>query len=207
MSELFIEEKIQRRYFRYLHKKCPDDVLVMNWKGWYEKATNHPSYFYGAFDIAQFSRVIKHGKVVDLILTGYEVKGVRRIFKTKKKAGIKIQTGWRYPRLAEGIDQALALLMQRADYSFLITPTPESEGEKRDLISLRNKFVSHIGLIFANTRRGFTEPDQRLRNKTDLPDKLDALIPLYVSGKYEQKTGLIIRPWARDRASFYRLPH
>ncbi len=209
MSELIIEEKIQRRYFDYLHENYSKDVLVMNWEGWYEKATKHPSYLYGEFDIARFSRVIKDGKVVDLILTGYEVKGVNREWTDKKQEGkmVRVQTGWQYPRLAKGIDQALVLLMERADYSFLVTPTPESEGEKRDLITLRNKFVPHIGLIFADINGGFTKPDeQRPRNETNLDDKLDALIRLYTSGKHEQKNGLFIQPWARDRLSFYHIP-
>lgn len=204
MSELIREENIQKRYYMKLKNKYPNDVLAMNWEGWYEKELidksldpkhkgKHLTPFYGEFDIIRFSRIVKNGKAVDLLLYGYEVKGVNGD-ETK---------GWRYPRLGEGLDQAAVLLMQNVDYSFLVTPRPERRDYDEILIQLRDKYIPQVGLIFAEIDGAFTETDQRPRNGTDMQKKIDMVVGLQTSGKCK-KGSLIPQLWGRTTSRFYQ---
>ncbi len=70
----------------------------------------------------------------EVLLTGYEVKGFER--KTERP-----------PPFAEGLDQALVLL-QGADFAYLVHPEPETEEDKRALRELCDRFSPSVGLIF-----------------------------------------------------------
>jgi hypothetical protein len=86
------------------------------------------------FDVAVFQRQTVSG-VHNLILTGFEIKGF-----SKKPA--------RAPAFAEGLDQAIVLLGQGADYSYLVHPDPEIEGHKFAMRDLCARFAPLVGLIF-----------------------------------------------------------
>jgi hypothetical protein len=138
MSEVLIipESSLRRQLFDYL-TKYSDDLVVEMWKGWWIKAggqkQQHP--FHREFDIAVFKKTEYH-----LTLTGYEIKGTR-------KRGTQVFP----PPFGAGLDQALTLLLQGADYSYLVTPGLSDQWTERDfatpLAELCHQFTM-VGLIF-----------------------------------------------------------
>lgn len=208
MSEALVEEDIQRRYYNLLKDQYHDDALVMNWDGFWEKIGQinkkqdslhfgpRKSPFYSEFDIARFHRVLLNGKY-RLELYGYEIKGVTRDQLKKER--------WRYPRVTSGLDQALTLHFQEADYSYLVTPRPEKEDHEKFLLDFRKKFTPKVGIIFAEIKGSFTEMISASRFRTNRTKKEDNLIRLIVNGAYK-KNSLYAHEWCRDRTKFQLPP-
>ena len=106
------EEQIQDKlFFEILPKRYPDSLTVKNWMGWSYRAKGErkeQTRFYREFDVALFERKTQAG-IHSLVLTGFEIKGFE-------------QESGKLPAFAEGLDQALVLLHQGADYSYLVHP-------------------------------------------------------------------------------------
>jgi hypothetical protein len=131
------EEEIQDKlFFEILPKRYPDSVIVKNWMGWSYRGKEdrkEQTRFFREFDIALFERKTQAG-MHSLVLTGFEIKGFG------EKSG-------KLPAFAQGLDQALALLHQGADYAYLLHPEP-AERDKKDLKDLCEKFAPYVGLVF-----------------------------------------------------------
>ena len=115
----------------------PDSVIVKNWMGWSYRGTadkKEQDRFRREFDIAVFQRKTI-GTIHQLALTGFEIKGYS-------------QKPLRPPAFAEGLDQAVVLLHQGADYSYLVHPEPENENDKYALKDMCTRFTPFVGLIF-----------------------------------------------------------
>jgi hypothetical protein len=207
MSELIVEKNIQKRYYDCLKAHHPNNVLVMNWKGWMEKGglinkaldpTHRGAWyspFYSEFDIARFERIVKNGKYVRLILYGYEVKGVHQDKRNKEQP-------WKYQRVTSGLDQALTLTYQYTDYSYLITPRPERKNHETFLLDFRKKHASKVGIIFAEVDGKFTEAVPATKLRQNRKEKENSLISLFKNGKYA-KGSLFTQAWCRDLMSLY----
>ncbi len=132
------EKQIQEKLFReILPKMYPDSVIVTNWLGWSYRGKDDKKEqmrFFREFDIAIFQRQTR-GYEHFLVLTGFEIKGFA-------------QNPLRPPAFAEGLDQANVLLFQCADYSYLVHPEPEKDGDKYALRDLCARFSPYVGLIF-----------------------------------------------------------
>jgi hypothetical protein len=137
------EQQIHDRLFREtLPSLYPDSVIVKNWMGWSYRGAGdkkEQDKFRREFDLAVFQRKTV-GTIYQLVLTGFEIKGYSQEKKQKKPP--------RPPAFAEGLDQALVLLHQGADYSYLVHPEPENDGDKYALRDLCARFAPLIGLIF-----------------------------------------------------------
>ncbi|HKZ43078.1 MAG TPA: hypothetical protein VJ044_19120, partial [Candidatus Hodarchaeales archaeon] len=83
---------------------------------------------------AVFERKIQSG-IPNIVLTGFEVKGFG------KKSG-------KAPPFAHGLDQALVLLHQGADFAYLVHPEPQKNDDKIALNELCTKYAPLVGLIF-----------------------------------------------------------
>jgi hypothetical protein len=134
-SEKMIQEKLFREI---LPKMYPDSVIVKNWLGWSYRGKDdkkEQTKFWREFDIALFQRETIPRTAQFVVLTGFEIKG----FAPKSL---------RPPAFAEGLDQANVLLLQGANYSYLVHPEPEKSGDKHALKELCDNFSPHVGLIF-----------------------------------------------------------
>lgn len=135
-----LEAKIQDKFFQeFLRDR--DSIRVKDWSGWsYKRGRSHTDQtrFYREFDVAVFSRKILPYGGYDLKLTGYEVKG------WKKDSSGKM----REPPFGEGLDQALALLQQGADFAYVIYPEPRKKEDKSALKELCERYASNIGIIY-----------------------------------------------------------
>ena len=141
-SERQIQDKL---FFEILPKKYPDSVIAKNWLGWSyrgEKGRREPTKFYREFDIALFQRIIQtagvkpiESSIRTLVFTGFEVKGFEE--KSKKP-----------PSFVEGLEQAIVLLHQGADFAYLVHPEPEKEDDKKAFKELCDRFAPYVGLIF-----------------------------------------------------------
>jgi len=167
-----------------------DKVVVEEWRGWPIKTAKRRSeahFFRRPFDLAAFERSDR-----TLILTGYEVKGVDKV---RKKRGITL----RYPSFAEGLDQALVLLHQGADYSYVVHPEPEDESMKTEMKRFFEIFARQAGLIFVTPKdvqgKGFMIPyKQAERNYADENEKKRLLTTL-LSGGYFRDIHIV--DWAK----------
>jgi hypothetical protein len=112
-------------------------VIAKNWLGWSyrgEGDRRQQTKFYREFDLAVFERKLQ-ATIPTLVLTGFELKG----FEEKSGKG---------PAFAEGLDQALVLLQQGVDFSYLIHPEPLDQDDKKTLKDLCDRYAPHVGLIF-----------------------------------------------------------
>ena len=133
-SEKLIQDKL---FHELLPSMYPDSVIAKNWLGWSYRGKDdqkEQTKFWREFDIAIFQRET-HADVHSLILTGFEVKGFAQ--KTPRP-----------PAFAEGLDQANVLLLQGADYSYLVHPDPQKQEDKYSMRELCAKFSPYVGLIF-----------------------------------------------------------
>jgi hypothetical protein len=132
------EQQIQDKLFNeILPKRYPNSVIVKNWLGWSyrgEKDRRQQMRFYREFDLAVFERKVQVS-IPSLVLTGFELKGF------EEKSG-------KAPAFAEGLDQALVLLEQGADYSYLVHPEPANQDNKKALKDLCDRYAPYVGLIF-----------------------------------------------------------
>jgi len=186
--EFLFEARIRKALFDSL--KGSDRVVVEEWRGWpikTAKGRSEEHLFRRPFDLATFER-----KDRTLILTGYEVKGVDKV---RKKAGVS----YRYPSFGEGLDQALVLLHQGADFSYLVHPEPKEDNVKAEMKSFLERFASPIGLIFVTSealqKQGYLFPyKQAERNYADENEKRRLLTSL-LSGGYFREIHIV--DWAR----------
>ena len=137
------EGEIHDRFFRSF-LRLPGVHLIKDWQGWSlrtkmmndktGKPINHskPTSFYSEFDIANFERDSEN----KLLIKGYEVKG----YTNKDNPS-------RPPDFADGVGQALALLLQGADYSFVILPKLKGE-DTEGLKLLCDQYAKSIGIIY-----------------------------------------------------------
>lgn len=172
------ESEIHGKFFREFLKDS-ESVIVKNWSGWsYKKGRRHreQTRFYREFDIAVFSRTALPAEMYELKLTGYEVKGWR-----KGHGGKMIE-----PPFGEGIDQALVLLQQGADYAYVIYPEPKNDEYKSALKELCDRYARDIGIIFTyndlSWRYTFREAGRNVHTNTDRKKKL--LNSLTTGGNY-----------------------
>jgi hypothetical protein len=128
------ESTLKHQLLDYLINYHSSDLIVELWKGWWTKPGDQKQQhlFFREFDIARFEKT-QYGY---LVLIGYEIKG------TQKK-GTKVSS----PPFGAGLDQALSLLMQGADYSYLVTPEPLDQQTEKALATLCDKFTK-VGLMF-----------------------------------------------------------
>jgi hypothetical protein len=113
-SEALIHEKLFRET---LPKTYPDSVIVKNWMGWSHRGSENKKEqrkFWREFDIAIFQRMTI-GYSHDVVLTGFEIKGFA-------------QKPPRFPAFAEGLDQAIVLLAQGANFAYLVHPEPDRKS-------------------------------------------------------------------------------
>jgi hypothetical protein len=133
-SEDLIHDKLFREI---LPKTYSDSVIIKNWMGWSHRGPENKREqmkFWREFDIAIFQRETV-ASAHNLVLTGFEIKGFA-------------QKPTRFPAFAEGLDQAIVLLAQGADFAYLVHPEPEKEGDKYALRDMCQRFAPMIGLIF-----------------------------------------------------------
>lgn len=149
------EAQIQDKFFKQFLtvRNC---VRVKNWTGWsYRKGKDHyeEKKFYREFDLAIFYKDAR-----GLTLEGYEVKGWRRA-PTKE-----MRERMAEPAFGDGIDQALALLQQGADFSRVIYPEPTDPADKTALSELWDHYAQNIGIIYV--RNDLSSYFDYLRNRT-----------------------------------------
>jgi hypothetical protein len=173
--------------------KFSERVLVKDWSGWSYKEGGRSiqTNFYRAFDIAMIERqgMIKTG--YDLIITGYEAKGYT-LNKQKK---------WSPPAFGEGLDQALALLMNGADFAYLVHPEPKRSEDKLELKELCERYANYLGLIIvSNDLTYYNEIKKPEKNPYSYRDrKRDMLTALAIGGHYDKKFGLALPSWVKTR--------
>jgi hypothetical protein len=133
-SERLIHDKLFHTVFP---KMYPDSVIVKNWMGWSYRVSGNKKEqdkFRREFDIAVFQKQT-FGSTSNLVLTGFEIKGFS-------------QRPTKPPAFLEGLDQAIALLGQGADHSYLVHPEPDKQEDKSAARILCANFAPLIGLMF-----------------------------------------------------------
>ena len=163
-------------------------VRVKNWTGWsYRKGRSHKerTQFYREFDIAIFSKASSY----DLELTGYEIKGWR-----KDRKGKMFE-----PAFGDGLDQALVLLQEGADFAYVVYPEPTNQRNKTDLKELCDRYASHIGIIFvANDLSYHTKFREAQRNNHTTRDrKKNMLTSLTTGGNFSDISELPV--WVKKQ--------
>ena len=183
------ESQIQDKFFREFLKDR-DSIRVKNWSGWsYKKGRKHKerTRFYREFDIAKFARKSLPYGSYDLKLTGYEVKGCRKDRREKMLE----------PPFGEGLDQALALLQQGADFSYVIYPEPTNVEIKSALKEMCDRYAPNIGIIYVNRDlswyQTYREAKQNINVNRDRTR--DMLTSLITGGNYSEISELPL--WAK----------
>jgi len=133
------EEQIQDKFFsEFLARRS--SVRAKNWTGWsLRKGRDHSEVtnFYREFDLAEF-----YVDGTSLVLAGYEVKGWKKT--TKRDKSQKMIE----PAFGDGIDQALALLQNGADFASVIYPEPAKTEDKAALKELCDHYARNVGIIY-----------------------------------------------------------
>ena len=138
-------------------------------------------YFSREFDIAIFYRGQREHILLRpimeifeppyyLTLVGIEVKGL-----TKERGKV------RHPGFAEGIDQALVLLHQWADFSFLVKP---EENQDDELKTMCDSFAPQIGLIAVRQDGTFDVYREPTRNYNTSDEKKKRMLTSLIHGGY-----------------------
>jgi len=184
MNGEFTEEKIHEKLWNHLTNLHDQDCIVKNWKGWsYRrgKEKREKSFFYREFDVARFHRE-QHQHTTNLWLYGYEVKGYEKI--TRKTKG-EIKVIYKEPTFGLGIEQALVLLYQGADYAYLVIPESKKERDKNNLQDFCEKYARNIGLMFLTEQGTFWEFRKAERNLYSTEDrKKKMLTSLTAAGQF-----------------------
>ncbi len=183
------EGQIQDKFFRdFLRNNA---VRVKNWTGWsYKKGRTHREVtpFYREFDLAEF-----YLDTTGLVLAGYEVKGYRKTTK-KGKEGTKLP-----PAFGDGIDQALTLLKQGADFASVIYPEPKKQEDKEALKELCDHFAANIGIVYVRndltSSYAFRPPVQNFHTNIDRKKKM--LSSLMTGGTFSDISDF--PPWAKQQ--------
>ena len=167
-TEAEIQDKCFKEFLRWRHQ---DSLRVTNWRGWSQRTNrNHSrvSHFYREYDIAVFYK-----ESDQLMLNGYEVKGWSKIRNEKLIE----------PPFGEGIDQALALLLQGADFTYAIYPQPKKVEDQVDLKKLCDQFAPYVGLIYVqNDLSMHTTAREPQRNPHSTPDRKKKMLASLVAG-------------------------
>jgi hypothetical protein len=181
MNEEFTEEKIHEKLWDYLSKLYEQDCLAKNWRGWsyrVGKEQREKTFFYREFDIARFHRE-QLQYTTNLWLYGYEVKGYGKIIR-KSKGESKIT--YEEPAFGLGIEQALVLLYQGADFAYLVIPEPKKERDKNNLQDFCEKYARYIGLMFLTEQGTFWEFRKAERNTLATDDRKKKMLTSLISG-------------------------
>jgi len=191
--ELFTEEQITKRLFKSL--ASANAVVAQSWRGYGTRVDRNRTeryYFNREFDVAQFVRQttqpIFGGPFHSLSLYGYEVKGY-----TKDKKG-----RWIRPAYAAGIEQALVLLQQGADWAYLVLPATLSDDEferMKQLFALCDTWCQCIGITFAAIDGTFFPYRHPQQNPHTTPDKKKTLLLRLISDGYVKE--ISTADWAK----------
>jgi len=191
--EFFTEDQMTKRLFQSL--AATDAVVAQSWRGYgtrLHKYKVEPLYFNREFDIASFMRQTTQpvigGPFHQLWLYGYEVKGY-----TKDRKG-----KWLPPTYASGIDQALVLLQQGADFTNLVLPIPmrNADTEKlNQLFSLCETWCPLVGIMLDRKDGGFYQFRAPQQNPYTTPDKKKMLLLRLISDGYVKDISTV--DWAK----------
>jgi len=166
---------------------CRDRSLLVarKWKGWSIRGTQERAekqLFDREFDIAVFERGPRRlsSPFYEIGLTGYEIKGC-----TEKRGA---------PPFMDGLDQALVLLFEHADFAYLVYPDLGEQIRKR-MSQLCDRYAPDVGLSFLQTNGTFWEFRKPRKNQhTTLDIKRDLLAKFLTSGNASARR---IPDWAR----------
>jgi hypothetical protein len=171
--------------------RLSERVLVKDWSGWSykEEGRSIQTKFYRAFDVAMIERKEISQNYYDLIITGYEAKGYT----------LNKQEKWSPPAFGEGLDQALALLMNGADFAYLVHPEPKRSEDKQALKVLCEQYVKYLGLMIVSNDLTYSQeiikPEKNPYSNRDR--KRDMLTALAIGGHYDKKFGLTLPSWVK----------
>lgn len=181
MGARFTEKRIHNKLWHYLTDLHSQNCFAKNWKGWsYRVGKKHreKTFFYREFDIARFHREERRYSTT-LQLYGYEIKGYEKI---KRRHKGEVRTTYKEPAFGLGLEQALILLYQGADFAYLVIPEPEKEREKNNLQDFCKKYARYIGLIFFNEHEAFWEFRKAERNPHTTEDRKKKMLTSLISG-------------------------
>jgi hypothetical protein len=142
LTEDTIRDVLFKAYSNYA------DVVVTKWRGWTIYGTGGKGEkmpLRRELDIARFQRSMRQYLSPSITLTGYEVKGM---------VGTNDTT--RFPYYGEGLDQAIALLDEGADYSYFVWPEPDDEIKKA-LETMISRYCPLIGILFVMNTKSMWE--------------------------------------------------
>ena len=184
LLDKFGEDNVRSKLYNHFCEIFPDDLIIERWRGWSTKVGRKKRErhdFLREFDIAIFSRgkreYILRRPIAEILkppyyltLVGIEVKGL-----TKERQKV------RYPGFAEGIDQALVLLHQGADFSFLVKPEEKQDDE---LKTMSDNFARQIGLIAVRQDGTFDVYREPTRNYNTSDEKKRKMLTSLIHGGY-----------------------
>ena len=178
MDAEFTEEKIHDKLWEYLTTLHDEDCCTRNWRGWsyrIGKNQREKTFFYREFDVARFHKE-QFQNQTDLLLYGYEVKGYQKALKGRERT-----TAYKEPAFGAGIDQALILLYQGADFAYLVIPEPEKETDRSNLRDLCDKYAYYVGIMFFSGAT-FWEFRKAERNTHTGEDRKKKMLTSLISG-------------------------
>jgi hypothetical protein len=181
MNEEFTEEKVHQKLWDYLTKLHDQDCFARNWKGWsyrVGKEQREKTFFYREFDIARFHRE-QLQYITNLWLYGYEIKGYEKI--TRKSKG-ESKTAYEEPAFGLGIEQALVLLYQGADFAYLVIPEPKDEKDKTNLKDFCDKYAHYVGIMFLMENGTFWEFRKAETNTNTTKDRKRKMLTSLITG-------------------------
>lgn len=167
MAKLLEEKTIKKRLYAKLCEESKDDVVILEWKGRFERQKGqrrvHRSIFDGQFDLAVFKRTTD--REISPLLIGYEVKGLQKA--RRKKDGKII---YRRPRPHVGLSQTRILLEADANQAYLVSLPRKNDSENRSIMNMIKDNLS-MGLIFAKVENGRMKFDTVIK-----PNKIKASV-------------------------------
>jgi len=173
--------------------KDGESIRVKDWGGWsYRTGRNsrQQTRFWREFDIAVFSRTtLSGGGGYELTLKGYEVKGWRKDRKGKMIA----------PPFGEGLDQALVLLQQGANFAYLIHPQPKRDEDKSALKELCDMYAPCVGIIYVYDDLSWFETYRKAEQNhhVQVNRTRDLLTSLITGGNFSEISELPL--WAKQQ--------
>jgi len=182
---MFSEDEIRTILFKKFSGS--NNLVLTKWRGWtiYGTGGKGESVFLRMeFDIARFERRVRQYLSPEITLTGYEVKGV-----TRTKEGES-----RFPSFAEGVSQALALLFQGADYSYLVWPEPDDDTRSA-LKTLLDRYCPIVGLIFVMKTENLWEYRKATKNSYTSDETKKRMLSALLSGGHYSDS--YVPDWAR----------
>ena len=192
----FGEDNIRSKLYDHFCEIFANDLVVEKWRGWSTKVGRERKerhHFLREFDIAIFSRgkreYILRRPIMEILkppyyltLVGIEIKGL-----TKERQKV------RYPGFAEGIDQALVLLHQGADFSYLVKPEEKQDDELKIMCG---NFGLHVGLIAVRQDWTFDVYREPSRNYKTSDEKKGKMLTSLIHGGYF--TNIRLPKWCKE---------